>query len=37
VWFGIWCAVAVLPAAFAMVPIVLRLRQRRPASDSGAI
>ena len=29
-WFGIWCAVAVLPAAFAMVPIVLRLRQRPP-------
>jgi hypothetical protein len=29
-WFAIWCAVAALPAAIALLPIVLRLRQRTP-------
>jgi hypothetical protein len=28
-WFGIWCAVAALPAAIAVSPIVLLIRQRR--------
>jgi hypothetical protein len=28
-WFGIWCAVAALPAAIACLPIALTLRQRR--------
>ncbi|MEO8482344.1 MAG: DUF3592 domain-containing protein [Acidobacteriota bacterium] len=28
-WFGIWCAVAALPAAIACLPIALWLRQRR--------
>ncbi len=28
-WFGIWCAVAVLPAAIALAPVVLLVRQRR--------
>ncbi len=27
-WFGIWCAVAILPAAIALVPVVLVMRQR---------
>ena len=28
-WFGIWCAVAALPAAIACVPVAMVLRQRR--------
>ncbi len=28
-WFGIWCAVAALPAAIACLPVVMMLRQRR--------
>ena len=28
-WFGIWCAVAALPAAIASLPVVLLIRQRR--------
>jgi Protein of unknown function (DUF3592) len=28
-WFGIWCAVAALPAAIACAPVVMLLRQRR--------
>jgi hypothetical protein len=28
-WFGIWCAVAAVPAAIACLPFVLLLRQRR--------
>jgi hypothetical protein len=28
-WFGIWCAVAAVPAAIACVPIAMMLRQRR--------
>jgi hypothetical protein len=28
-WFGIWCAVAAVPAAIASLPFVLLLRQRR--------
>lgn len=28
-WLGIWCAVAAVPAAIALAPIVLRLRQSR--------
>jgi hypothetical protein len=28
-WFGIWCAVAAVPAAIACLPVVLLLRQRR--------
>lgn len=31
-WFGIWCAVAVVPAAIAFLPIALRLRERRSAT-----
>jgi len=28
-WFGIWCAVAAVPAAIACLPVVMRLRRRR--------
>jgi hypothetical protein len=28
-WFGIWCAVAALPAAIALLPVALFIRQRR--------
>ncbi|MCE9657383.1 MAG: DUF3592 domain-containing protein [Burkholderiales bacterium] len=28
-WFGIWCAVAVLPTAIAFAPVVLLKRQRQ--------
>jgi hypothetical protein len=28
-WFGIWCAVAALPAAIACLPLAMTLRQRR--------
>jgi hypothetical protein len=28
-WFGIWCAVAAVPAAIALAPVVLLVRQRR--------
>ena len=28
-WFGIWCAVAALPAAIAFLPVLLWLRERR--------
>jgi hypothetical protein len=28
-WFGIWCAVAVVPAAIALLPVALLIRQRR--------
>jgi hypothetical protein len=28
-WFGIWCAVAALPAAIAFLPVALFIRQRR--------
>ena len=28
-WFGIWCAVATLPAVIAFLPVVLLIRQRR--------
>ena len=28
-WFGIWCAVAAVPAAIACLPIVMLIRQRR--------
>jgi hypothetical protein len=31
-WFGIWCAVAAVPAAIALLPIVLRIRQGHAAS-----
>jgi hypothetical protein len=31
-WFGIWCAVATLPAAIAYLPIALMLRQRAASS-----
>jgi hypothetical protein len=35
-WFGIWCAVAALPAAIACLPIALVIRQRRAqASGTG--
>jgi hypothetical protein len=35
-WFGIWCAVAALPAAIACLPIALAIRQRRAhASGTG--
>ena len=27
-WFAIWCAVALVPTAIALLPILLRLRQR---------
>lgn len=33
-WFGIWCAVAAVPAAIACLPLALVLRQRR-AQRSG--
>jgi Protein of unknown function (DUF3592) len=33
-WFGIWCAVAALPAAIACLPVALKLRERR-ARGSG--
>ena len=28
-WFGIWCAVALLPAAIAFLPILFLIQQRR--------
>jgi hypothetical protein len=28
-WFGIWCAVALLPLAIAFAPVALLIRQRR--------
>jgi hypothetical protein len=28
-WLGIWCAVAALPAAIAVFPVALLIRQRR--------
>ena len=28
-WFGIWCAVALLPLAIAFAPVMLRIRERR--------
>jgi hypothetical protein len=28
-WFGVWCAVALLPLAMASAPVVLWLRERR--------
>jgi hypothetical protein len=28
-WFGIWCAVAALPAAIACLPLAMMVRQRR--------
>ncbi len=28
-WFGIWCAVALLPGAIAFAPLVLAIRRRR--------
>ena len=31
-WFGLWCAVAALPAAIACLPFVMLVRQRRTAS-----
>jgi hypothetical protein len=40
-WFGIWCAVAMLPAAIACLPLVLMLRQRRapevPVANRGDV
>jgi hypothetical protein len=27
-WFGFWCTMSALPAAVALLPVVLRLRQR---------
>ncbi len=36
-WFGIWCAVAAVPAAIACLPIAIALHQRRARRhDSGA-
>jgi hypothetical protein len=35
-WFGIWCAVAALPAAIACLPLAVMLRQRR-ARRSGRV
>ena len=29
-WFVIWCAVALVPVAIAMLPVVLKLREGRP-------
>jgi hypothetical protein len=31
-WFGIWCAVAAVPAAIALLPVVLLIRQRRASA-----
>jgi hypothetical protein len=31
-WFGIWCVVAALPTAIALLPIVLLIHQRRAAA-----
>ena len=28
-WFGIWCAVALLPVAIALLPVVVLIRERR--------
>lgn len=28
-WFGIWCAVAAVPLAIALVPVAMVIRQRR--------
>ena len=33
-WFGIWCAVAALPAAIAVLPVALLVRQRRAQRHS---
>lgn len=33
-WFGIWCAVAALPAAIAFLPVALLIRQRRAQQRS---
>jgi Protein of unknown function (DUF3592) len=33
-WFGIWCAVAALPAAIALLPVALLIRQRRAQRHS---
>ena len=34
-WFAIWCAVALLPAAIASLPVVLLIRQRRAQRPRG--
>jgi hypothetical protein len=36
-WFGIWCAVAALPAAIACLPLALMLRQRRSGRPADPI
>jgi hypothetical protein len=33
-WFGIWCALAALPAAIALLPVALLIRQRGAAIRS---
>ncbi len=32
-WFGVWCLAAILAAAMASVPIVMRIRQGRAAAN----
>lgn len=34
-WFGIWCAVAALPMAIALLPVALFIRQRRARARIG--
>jgi hypothetical protein len=36
-WFGIWCAVAALPAAIACLPVVMKLRERRSGRPADPI
>ena len=35
-WFGIWCAVALLPVAIASLPIVMAIRHRRKRQVAAA-